>query len=182
MKTVSRYHPLLVILHWLIGVLILAALALGLFGLALTPDTDPGKLDRLEIHMAGGMMILSLMAVRFVVRLTTAKPPKLASDRPGLDRLAAIVHYGFYILVPAMVATGYTTGILAGLPAVVFQRTGAPLPPHLLTYPTQIAHGLLAILLTALIALHVAGALHRRRTNLFHRMSLGPRLVEPPAA
>ena len=181
MKHASRYHPLLVILHWLIALLILAALGLGVFGLALTPDADPGKIDRLEIHMAGGMLILALMAVRFLVRLATARPGPILTGRPALDRLAPLTHYGFYILVPLMVGTGYTTGILAGLPAIVFQRSGAPLPADLLLYPTQLAHGVFGALLTALIGLHLAAALHHRLTlkdGLFRRMTLGQRVVD----
>ena len=36
MKLASRYHPLLVTLHWLLAVLILMALAVGFLGLAAT--------------------------------------------------------------------------------------------------------------------------------------------------
>lgn len=183
-KAVSRYHPLLVALHWLIAVLIIAALILGVFGLALAPNADPHKIDRLEIHMAGGMLILLLMAIRFVVRLLTAHPPPSATGSPFLDHLAPITHYGFYILVPLMVGTGYATGILAGLPAIVFARSGAPLPTNFLIYPTFIAHGLLAVLLTGVIGLHAAAALwHQfaRKDRLFRRMWFGPRAADPTA-
>ena len=37
-KHVSRYHPLLVMLHWLLAVLIIAALAIGFFWLAGMPE------------------------------------------------------------------------------------------------------------------------------------------------
>jgi cytochrome b561 len=37
MKSVSRYHPLLVTLHWVLAFLIVATLSLGFFGLAATP-------------------------------------------------------------------------------------------------------------------------------------------------
>jgi cytochrome b561 len=40
MGRVSRYHPLLVILHWLLALLIISALSLGFFWLAPTPITD----------------------------------------------------------------------------------------------------------------------------------------------
>jgi cytochrome b561 len=44
MKPASRYHPLLVALHWLLAALILAALAVGFFGLAAMPNADPQKI------------------------------------------------------------------------------------------------------------------------------------------
>ena len=67
MKRVSRYHPLLVTLHWALALLIIAALALGFFGLAATPNSDLQKIGVLRLHMAGGMLILALMVVRFIV-------------------------------------------------------------------------------------------------------------------
>ena len=60
MATASRYHPLLVALHWLLAVLILAALAVGFLALANMPNADPAKIAVLRWHMAGGMLILAL--------------------------------------------------------------------------------------------------------------------------
>jgi cytochrome b561 len=128
MRQVSRYHPVLVMLHWLLAVLIVGAVALGFFGLAATPNTDPRKVVILEVHMAGGMLILALMVIRFIVRLWTARPVEATTGRPLLDRLASVSHWGFYVLVLVMVGTGYATGILAGLPAIVFGGSGDPLP------------------------------------------------------
>src|SRR4051794_39658294 len=91
-RPVSRYHPALVILHWLIALLLTAALVLGVT-LALTPNAAHGKLDLLQWHMAGGMLILALMLVRFIVRWATAKPPARPLGRPRLDRLVPIAHY-----------------------------------------------------------------------------------------
>ena len=48
MQHASRYHPLLVTLHWLLAILILAALIVGFFLLAAMPDTDPQKIGILR--------------------------------------------------------------------------------------------------------------------------------------
>ena len=56
MKQVSRYHPLLVSLHWVLAVLIITALAMGFFVLAAMPNVDPQKIGVLRVHMAGGML------------------------------------------------------------------------------------------------------------------------------
>ena len=88
MQQVSRYHPLLVMLHWLLAVLIIAALAVGFFVLAAMPNADPQKIAVLRVHMAGGMLILALMVIRFAVRMWTSRPP-VRDDRlcpPGSDR------------------------------------------------------------------------------------------------
>jgi cytochrome b561 len=152
-------------------------LAVGAFSLARTPNGEAAKLDVLEWHMAGGMLILALMLARLAVRLVTAKPAAASTGRAGADRLARLGHWSFYLLVVAMAATGYATGLFAGLPAIVFQRSGAPLPDFA-AYPTFTAHGVLAAVLAALIGLHVAAALYHhlvRRDGLFRRMALGSR-------
>src|SRR5215475_14039471 len=94
---VSRYHPLLVTLHWLLAVLIIAALALGAFVMAPTPNTDPMKLEALRSHMLGGSVILVLMLVRLAVRSRTAQPAPARTGRAILDRLAWASHRLFYV-------------------------------------------------------------------------------------
>ena len=181
---VSRYHPLLVTLHWVLAVLIFAALPLGFFELAATPNSDPRKIDILRAHMAGGMLILFLMGIRFIVRMWTSRPAAATTGHPVLDRIAPIVHYGFYVLVLLMAGTGFTTAILAGLPAIVFGGSGAPLPPTFLIYPTREAHGYIATLLVCFIILHVLAALYHqfvRKDGLFRRMLFGRRVSNPPA-
>ena len=97
---------------------------------------------------------------------------------PLLDRIAPISHYGFYVLVVLMVATGFATGILAGLPAIVFGGSGAPLPSTFMIFPTFVAHGWLAALLAGFIVLHVLAAFYHqfvKRDRLFTRMFYGRR-------
>src|SRR2546427_2198676 len=160
MKQVSRYHPLLVTLHWVLAVLIVAALTIGFFGLAATPNSDPQKIGILRVHMAGGMLILALMVIRFIVRIWTSRPADATTGYPHLDRIAPISHYGFYVLVLLMVGTGYATAISAGLNKIVFQRSGDPLPPSFAAYPTFVAHSFLAAVLLGFIALHVLAAFY----------------------
>jgi cytochrome b561 len=54
MTLVSRYHPLLVLLHWILAGLVIAALALGALVMAKIPNTDPMKIEALRSHMIGG--------------------------------------------------------------------------------------------------------------------------------
>jgi len=179
MKQVFRYHPLLVALHWVLAVLIIAALAVGFFGLAATPNSDPQKIGVLRLHMAGGMLILGLMVIRFIVRLWTLRPAAATTGHPLLDRVAPVAHYGFYVLVLLMVGTGFATAILAGLNKIVFHGSGDPLPPDFLIYPTRVAHGYLAALLVGFITLHVLAALYHqfvRKDGLLRRMFFGRRV------
>src|SRR3974377_1973837 len=61
MVQVSRYHPLLVALHWALAVLIMAALALGALVMVKIANSDPMNLEALRSHMTGGVLILLLM-------------------------------------------------------------------------------------------------------------------------
>jgi cytochrome b561 len=158
----SRYHPLLVSLHWVLAFLIVAALTVGFFWLGSTPNSDPQKISVLRVHMAAGMLMLVLMGIRFFVRMRTLRPPAAMTGYPLLDRIAPITHYGFYVLVLLMVGTGYTTAIVAGLPAIVFGGSGDPLPPTFAVYPSWVAHGFIATLLVGFIALHVLAAFYHQ--------------------
>jgi cytochrome b561 len=186
MKTalVSRYHPLLVTLHWLLAVLIIAMLCIGFLVLAPMPSADPQWIGILLVHMSIGMAILALMVARFIVRIRTSRPADATTGHPRLDRLAPIIHYGFYVLVLLMVGSGYATAILAGLNKSVFQGSGDPLPPDFSIYPTFVAHGTLAALLAGFIVLHVLAALFHQfvlKDGLLRRMLFGRRGPTSPA-
>ena len=71
-----------------------------------------------------------------------------------------------------MVGSGFTTAILAGLPAIVFGGSGAPLPPTFKIYPSFLAHVYIATILAGFIVLHVLAAFYHqfvRRDRLFAR-------------
>ena len=184
MKQVTRYHPLLVALHWLLAFLIIAALLAGFFLLARMPNSDPQKIRVLLVHMAAGMTILALMVVRFIVRMLTSRPAPATTGHPFLDRIAPVTHYGFYVLILMMVGTGYATAILAGLNRIVFQGSGDPLPEDFDIYPSFVAHSFFAAILAGFIILHVLAALYHqfvRRDGLFRRMWFGRRAAKAVA-
>jgi cytochrome b561 len=92
---VSRYHPALVVLHWVLGFLIIAALALGALVMVKIPNTEPMKFEALRSYMGGGMAILALMLVRLVIRSRSAHPEPVTAGHPLLDRLAWLSHRMF---------------------------------------------------------------------------------------
>ena len=173
----SRYHPVLVALHWLLALMIVGLLCLGFFVLANMPNTDPKKLDILVWHMAGGMFVLALMILRLIIHLWSARPAKAATGSPPLDRLASIAHYSLYVIVFLMIATGWSTGwLISG----VFQPNGEHLPDSFAVFPTFRVHAALAALLTILIAAHVAAAHYHQfvlKDGLFRRMWFGERTI-----
>ena len=131
--------------------------------------------------MGLGMAIFAVMAVRLVVRWRTARPAPAGIGTPASAGAAGWAHVAFYVLVFAMVATGYSTALLARLNESVFARSGAPLPATFDTFPTFVAHGWIAAVLAILIALHVLGASWHwlvRRDGVMRRMGFGGRRVE----
>ena len=97
MTMVSRYHPALVVLHWVMALLIIAALALGALVMVKIPNTDPMKFEALRSHMAGGMAILTLMLIRLVIRSRSAHPAPASAGHPLLDREFDKRLHGFFM-------------------------------------------------------------------------------------
>jgi cytochrome b561 len=171
----TRYHPGLVALHWLLALLIVFSLAMGTLSLKEIPNASPDKVFALRGHMVLGIAILVLMVVRFGVRLGTRRPPLLGQG--FLNRAAPLAHYGLYALVILMAASGLALALQAGLPEIVFRGTGS-LPESFSAFAPRRVHGLLARLLLALIALHFIAALYHqlvRRDGLLRRMTFGRR-------
>jgi cytochrome b561 len=174
-KAVARYHPLLVLLHWLVAIMISISLLGGLFGLAVTPNDDPMKPIFLTGHMAGGLALLAVMLVRLATRLSTAKPAPLAGPR-WQTALARGVHWGFYLVIFAMLSTGIGMAVMAGLFPLL---SGQPvvLPDSFEIFPPHAGHQLFSRILIGLIALHVAAAVWHavRREGALRRMWFGQR-------
>ncbi len=154
MKVVRRYHVVLVTLHWLLAAMILTNLVVG-FAQLFMSNSNPDKITVLLLHMAGGTVILTLMAIRLIVRWRTAKPSPALTGKPFLNRMARLSHYGFYVLVVLMVATGFGIAIPADLPAIVFAGSGDSLPANFGAFPFFLVHFALGAMLVVLVAIHV---------------------------
>lgn len=173
-KAVTRYHPLIVALHWMLALLILGNLAGGLYAHSL--PNDAGKLWILRAHMLGGLAILALMLLRLATRFATAKPP-IPHRSAGLRALALVNHWGLYLVTLAMVSTGLGTVAATNLfPLLGGEAVRLPASFEI-AQPFE-GHELFKWVLMGLIALHLAGAAWHRlahRENILPRMWFGPR-------
>jgi len=179
MSQVSRYHPLLVLLHWLLAVLVPAALVLGVWVMAPIPNDSPMKIEALRGHMAGGILILALMLLRLLIRLGTGHPTSASTGITLLDRLVWISHCALYIAVIGMGAAGLLLATESGILGILIGKP-AQIPADFWVYNLRAAHYLISRFLLLLIAMHVAGALHHtfvRRDGLLHRMWFGARAI-----
>jgi cytochrome b561 len=166
----TRYHPVLVILHWLLALLVFFSLGMGMLSLTTIPNASPDKLFALRGHMVAGVAIGVLTLLRLAVRALTAKPqPVSKASRVG--------HFTLYGVVLLMAASGFALALQAGLPDIVFGGKGT-LPESFAAFTPRAVHGVLAWILLILIAGHVLAALYHqlvRRDHLFSRMAFGRR-------
>ncbi|MCI2393578.1 cytochrome b/b6 domain-containing protein [Aliiroseovarius sediminis] len=174
----TRYHPALAALHWVLAGLIIGALVMGSQVLAALPNDSPDKMFSLRAHMTVGLVIGALMILRLGTRLTTQHPPKADAGNRLLNSGARAAHWGLYVLVFLMVASGIGISITAGLPDIVFGGSADPLPQTFDDLAPRVAHGVISKLLLLTILAHIAGWLYHQfvlKDGLIRRMWFGKR-------
>jgi cytochrome b561 len=182
MTLVSRYHPLLVLLHWILAGLVIAALALGALVMAKIPNSDPMKFEALRSHMLGGALILVLMLARLVLRVRTEHPAAASAGHPLLDRIAWVSHRLLYVAAIGMPISGLILALQSRLPWILFG--GGKLPADFWVYSFRTVHYAFSRMLIVLIVLHIAGALYHTlvlHDGLLKRMFFGRRFVTAKA-
>ncbi|MES2728782.1 MAG: cytochrome b [Pseudomonadota bacterium] len=147
------------ILHWLIGLLIIALLCVGLYmtDLPATPD----KFAIYGLHKAFGMTVLGLVILRVFTRLAMPVPPPLASHATWEITLARITHATLYLAMILMPLSGWAMSSAGGHPVSWFGLTVPPLVGENkeLGQFMRSAHSTIAYTLIGAIALHVAGVI-----------------------
>jgi len=172
---VSRYHPLLVVIHWLMVPLILGNIAVGMLIFENMATTDPARPMLLRLHMASGLSIVLLLLVRFVTRLRTRKPPVPQSG--ALKWLAVGNHWALYLVTFAVTTTGLGTAQLAGI-FPILEGKAVVLPNSFDAFPPFAGHVLFSSALLGLLVLHVAAAAWHgtvKRDSILPRMWFGAR-------
>jgi cytochrome b561 len=173
MKSDTGYSSLAIAIHWLAALLILCAVAVGVYMTSL--QLSPAKLKLYNWHKWLGVTILALSLVRLCWRATHRPPADV--PMPGWQRRAAhITHWTMYVLFFAVPLAGWTYSSAAGFPVVVF---GVLPLPDLVAADESLAaalkpwHGNLAFVLGALAALHVGAVLKHQfidRDRILSRM------------
>lgn len=166
----QRYSGGAILLHWTI------ALALG-FQLALgfSMPKDERGFELFQLHKSIGITILLLSLARLAWRLTHRPPPPVEGGFQGF--LAKAVHTGLYVFMIGMPLTGWAVVSTSRIevPTVfwgLFSWPHLPLPRSVNELAEE-THEILALVVLALIALHVAGALRHQfllKDGLLRRM------------
>jgi cytochrome b561 len=177
----TRYHPVSVLLHWVLGLALIGLFAVGLYMTDL--PFSPQRLKLYNWHKWAGVTLLALSVFRLVWRLTHRPPPlprAIETAMPRWQRLAHhATHHGLYLLFFAVPLLGWAYSSAAGFPIVLF---GVWPLPDFVPVSEELAdlikplHKLSALAMMALVVLHVAGALKHQffdRDGLLSRMGFG---------
>ena len=168
----ERYHPALVAIHWLMAISIILGLILGNFLVGPLANEDLAKPGALTGHMGNGIFIGVLLVVRFILRMSTQKPPPATTGNPLLDQIGSLTHWVLYVLVAAMVLSGLGMAFGADLFAVVYGGNGT-IPLDLSQRGPAMVHDFASNLLALLVSLHILAALYHQfmlGDGLFRRM------------
>jgi len=114
----TRYTHTAIALHWLIALLIFAALPLGIYMHDL--PLSPYKLQLYSYHKWIGVTVFMLAVLRLSWRITH-RPPPLPGTMPAWERLAAeSVHYLLYALIFIIPVSGWLMSSAKGFQTVWF--------------------------------------------------------------
>lgn len=154
------YTRTAVALHWVIALLILAAVPLGLYmtGLKLSPL----KLQLYSYHKWLGVTIAALVLVRLGWRLGHPAPPLPMSMPVWEQQAASALHHLLYALMLILPLSGWLMSSAKGVPTVYLGLLQLPdllAKDEALGELLAVVHASLAYALIALVAVHVAAAL-----------------------
>ena len=114
----TRYTHTAIALHWLIALLIFAALPLGIYMHDL--PLSPYKLQLYSYHKWIGVTVFMLAVLRLSWRISH-RPPPLPGTMPAWERLAAeSVHYLLYALIFIIPVSGWLMSSAKGFQTVWF--------------------------------------------------------------
>ena len=177
-STTALYSTTAIVLHWLLGLSLMALFGLGLYMTDL--PFSPQRLKLYNWHKWAGVAILALSLARLLWRLMhrpPALPHAVAVRMPGWQKaLHHGTHHLLYVLFFAVPLTGWAYSSAAGFP-IVFLGV-LPLPDFVaadkaLAEAIKPWHAYSAYALATLAALHIAAALKHHaidRDGLLARM------------
>jgi cytochrome b561 len=148
-------------LHWLIALVVFAMFALGLWMTSLT-YYDRWYHDAPYLHKGIGVLLFITLVARLLWRFAVGRPDELASHAPW-ERLAArLAHLGLYLLLFAVMVSGYLISTADGRAVEVFGWFAVPATLSGIEGQEDVAgevHLGLASVLIALSLLHGGAAL-----------------------
>jgi cytochrome b561 len=196
-NTVQRYTKTAIILHWVVGLLIIAMLALGLWMSGLPKDApktatfdlfnwglytvtlpEPVSVRTFyfNLHKSIGITVMALILLRIFWRLTHVVPAFPDTMKGWEKILADLGHKALYVMMVVLPLSGFIMSIYSKWGILWF---GLPLVdgldnPQLRDF-FKAVHEISAWIILALIVVHVAAAIKHKlidKDEVMKRMSL----------
>jgi cytochrome b561 len=196
-NTVQRYTKTAILLHWVIGLLIIAMLALGLwmhelpkeapkaatfdlFNWGLYTMTMPEPVSvrtfYFNLHKSIGITVMALILLRIFWRLTHTAPAFPDTMKGWEKKLADLGHKALYVMMVVLPLSGFIMSIYSKWGILWF---GMPFVkgldnPQLRDFFKEV-HEISAWIIIALIVVHVVAAIKHKvidKDDVMKRMSL----------
>ncbi|WP_295133347.1 cytochrome b/b6 domain-containing protein [uncultured Reyranella sp.] len=160
-NSASGYGAISRSLHWITVFLVLIAWAVGTFGDVL--PKGEARTTGLAVHIAAGLAVLVVLAVRLVWRATDPPPlPEPTTFGRWGDRASRLAHYTLYALLLLVPVVGIAVQFARGAPLPLFGLADIASPwtaDRAFARSMKEVHEVLANALVILAALHAAAAL-----------------------
>jgi cytochrome b561 len=163
--------------HWLMAVAIFAMFGLGMWMVKLD-YYSPYYNAAPDFHRSLGIVLLIALPVRWLWRVVNPKP---ADDElsPLEQKASFAVHWGFYVLLLALMVSGYLITTPDGRPIDVFGWFSVPSLVQLRGLESQAGrvHRILAYATIALAVVHTLAALKHQfvdKSTILKRIWAGP--------
>ena len=162
----ERYDSLSQLLHWAIGLSLVAMVAFGVYLESL--PSGKGKVPLIQIHKSVGVVLALFLLWRLARRTLQGFLPALHDGGRAQQVTARLTHVLLLLLPLGLVGSGVLRSLAYGRPVKVFGLNF--IPPLMekndaLHAAASNAHGVLAWALVACVSLHGAAALWHHFVN-----------------
>lgn len=155
----AHFGAISIVNHWVLAILIIGMLGFGLYIEDLPRGPDKGAL--VQIHKSIGVIALFLVAWRVLWRIASRFPDEVAAMPRWQALTSRWAHIALLTCALAMPVTGYLQSSAGGRPVTLFGLFDLPALGKIpaIAGPAHVAHGIIAYILIALIAIHILAAL-----------------------
>lgn len=163
--------------HWVMAVAIFGMFVLGVWMVKLD-YYNPYYNAAPDFHRSLGILLLIALLARWLWRATNPKPD-LDGLSPFEQKASYAVHWGFYVLLLALMVSGYFISTPEGQPIDVFGWFEVPsiIKMRGLESSAGYVHRVVAYVVIALAAVHTLAALKHHfvdKSEILSRMWSGP--------
>ncbi len=164
-NTLQSYGLISILLHWIMAIIIIGLFVLGKYMVDLDYNS-PWYKAAPDFHRSMGFIVVLLLIIRWSWRLFNSQPTMSGKN---WEKVTAVwVHRFFYVLILAIVVTGYLTTTADGQPIYVFDWFSLPATLSGIENQEDIAgaaHEILTNIFIILVLSHVAAALKHHFFN-----------------